>query len=238
MILAFVDETGDSKFKDYFGLSCAVINSSFYSQIKKNFQDILTAAGWNPSIEFKGSCLFSATSGDTSIPIEKRIEITSKILSQNTSAQNARMKFIYMKKSSENHKKDYLTYLPKILEKALPKAKKGGGKDVFSLHCDFRKDVTAKEILEAVHPVVAKRGYTLLENVITSVSSFHTVGILYADLVGYLYARIDTISNDSQLFDNIPQEQWENNGKIQKWKSSTTLLNQIKKFDKYAVSAN
>lgn len=71
MLLAFVDETSDTKFKDYFGLCCATINSSFYRQIKDDFQRILTNGGWNPNIEFKGSYLFSALSGDTSVPIEK-----------------------------------------------------------------------------------------------------------------------------------------------------------------------
>ena len=31
MLLVFIDETGDDKFKDYFGLSCAVINTNFYA---------------------------------------------------------------------------------------------------------------------------------------------------------------------------------------------------------------
>jgi hypothetical protein len=236
MILAFVDEMGDAKFKDYFGLCCALINSNFYRKIKQNFQKILISEGWNPSIEFKGACLFSATSGDTSIPVEKRIAITSKILSLNTSDQNARMKFAYVKKTSTDTRRDYLGYLPRLLEKALPRAKKGSGKDILSLHCDFRKDITAREIYEAVNPVVAKRGYTLFEDIVVSVSSFHTVGILYADLVGYLCARVDTISKDSELFENIPPDQWDSNGKIRKWKSSTKLLESIKKFDQYEVS--
>jgi hypothetical protein len=75
----------------------------------------------------------------------------------------------------------------------------------------------------------------LLEDIVISRSGFHTVGILYADIVGYLYARVDTIANDSDLFQHVPPEQWENNGKIKKLKSSTTLLGLIKKFDQYEV---
>jgi len=93
MLLAFVDETSDTKFKDYFGLCCATINSNFYRQIKDDFQRALKRGGWNTDIEFKGSYLFSALSGDTNVPIEKRIEIASDILALNTAKRNARVKF-------------------------------------------------------------------------------------------------------------------------------------------------
>jgi hypothetical protein len=235
MLLAFVDETSDTKFKDYFGLCCATINSSFYRQIKDDFQRILISGGWNPEIEFKGSYLFSALSGDTNVSIEKRIEITSAILALNTAKQNARMKFTYLKKPSINQKEAYLNYLPILLEKALPKAQKRAGKDILALHCDRRDDISPREIYNAVIQVIEKRGYTLLEDIVVSRSNFHTVGILYADIVGYLYARVDTIANDSDLFQNVPPEQWENNGKIKKLKSSTKLLGLIKKFDRYEV---
>jgi hypothetical protein len=235
MLLAFVDETSDTKFKDYFGLCCAAINSNFYRQIKDDFHKILIDGGWNPDIEFKGSYLFSALSGDTNVSIEKRIEITSSILALNAAKHNARMKFTYLKKTSQDQKEAYLKYLPVLLEKALPKAKKGGGKDILSLNCDRRDDVSPKEIYEVANPVIQEKGYTLLEDIVISRSGFHTVGILYADIVGYLYARVDTIANDSELFQNIPPEQWENNGKIKKLKSSTNLLGLIKKFDRYEV---
>ncbi len=235
MLLAFVDETSDTKFKDYFGLCCATINSSYYRQIKDDFHKVLIESGWNPEIEFKGSYLFSALSGDKNVSIEKRIEITSSILALNTAKQNARMKFTYIKKTSENQKEAYLKYLPILLEKALPKAQKGGGKDILSLNCDRRDDIFSKEIYDVVNPVIHEKGYTLLEDIVISRSGFHTVGVLYADIVGYLYARVDTIANDSELFQNIPPEQWENNGKIKKLKSSTNLLGLIKKFDRYEV---
>ncbi len=235
MLLAFVDETSDTKFKDYFGLCCATINSSHYRQIKDDFHKILIEGGWNPEIEFKGSYLFSALSGDKNVSIEKRIEITSAILALNTAKQNARMKFTYIKKTSENQKEAYLKFLPILLEKALPKAKKGGGKDILSLNCDRRDDISPKEIYDVASPVIHEKGYTLLEDIVISRSGFNTVGVLYADIVGYLYARVDTIANDSELFQNIPPEQWENNGKIKKLKSSTNLLGLIKKFDRYEV---
>jgi len=52
MICLFVDETGDSKFKEYFGLSCMDVKHNFYENIKKDFQKILLKYGWDPSVEF------------------------------------------------------------------------------------------------------------------------------------------------------------------------------------------
>ena len=90
-----------------------------------------------------------------------------------------------------------------------------------------------QELFPGTKIAIGPVSYTHL---VVSVSSFHTVGILYADLVGYLCARVDTISKDSELFENIPPDQWDSNGKIRKWKSSTKLLESIKKFDQYEVS--
>lgn len=66
-------------------------------------------------------------------------------------------------------------------------------------------------------------------------SNFHTVGILYADIIGYLAARIDTISNDLELFENISEDQIANNGKIRKLKTSIELITKIKQLDKYEI---
>jgi hypothetical protein len=58
MLLAFVDENSDSKYKDYLDLSVALINASCYPKIKREVQSILSERGWDPKIEFKGSYLF------------------------------------------------------------------------------------------------------------------------------------------------------------------------------------
>ncbi len=66
-------------------------------------------------------------------------------------------------------------------------------------------------------------------------SNFQTVGILYADIIGYLAARIDTISNDSELFEGLSSDQLETNGKIRKLKSSHALMTKVKNMSKYEV---
>jgi len=235
MILLFVDETSDAKFKDYFGLSIAVINSNFYQILKSDFHKILSDSGWEINIEFKGSYLFSANSGCKNIPVDMRVEIASKILELNKSKINSRIKFAYFHKNSQDHRKDYLEYLPVLLDKILPAAQKAGDKDIIAVYCDRRSDMKPIEIQNVIQPVLNKRKYTLLENVVMTDSNFNTIGILYADLVGYLSARIDTIKNDIELFENIPPDQLENNGKIKKLRSSQNLINAIKSIKAYTV---
>lgn len=238
MLLVFVDETSDAKFKDYFGLSIATINYTKYSKVKKEFLKVLKKSNWDESIEFKGSYLFSAKKGDTSVSIEERIEIAEKIIDLNTSKKNARMNFHYLqhKADPKDHAAEYLKHLPGILGKVIPKAPSGAGKNIISLCCDYRSDVNISALRDEVVPVLEKKKYTIFEEPVMLTSNLNTVGILYADIIGYLVARIDTISNDSELFEGLTEEQLETNGKIKKLRSSTDLISKIKNIDMYEYS--
>jgi hypothetical protein len=233
MLLSFVDETSDSKYPEYFGLCVATINSALYRGVKSAFQQILIDNGWNPEIEFKGSYLFSASKGPRDITVEKRVAIASSILNLTASEKNARMKFYYLKTKATDHKTTYLKFLPLLLKEALPTACKKSGKDLFALHCDQRHDIDEKTIREAVLKKVCDKGYTLYEDVVLVKSCFHTVGILYADIVGYLLGRIDAISMDSDLFDGISEEDFDSSGQLRKLKSSKELVNKVKTIKRY-----
>lgn len=233
MILLFIDETGDKKQKEYFGLCCAVINAANYVLVKREFQNILLESGWDPKYEFKGSYIFSASKGDPDVSVEKRVKIAQGILELNTAKRNTRLSFHYFHTDSKDHKKDYLSYLPSLIKRALPTVSHKKGKDIVSLQCDHRVDITPEEIHLSVAPILRETGYTLFENVQMPTSGFHTVGLLYADIVAYLRARYVTIGNDAELFENVPPEEWKNNGKIRKFVSSNILLNQIKKLNVY-----
>ena len=235
MIFAFVDETSDRKRKDYFGLCCVVINATNYVPVKREFQKILLDSGWNPKYEFKGSFIFSTSKGDPDISVEQRVKIAQDILELNTATKNTRPCFHYFHTDSKDHKREYLTYFAPLLQKALPKVDHKNGKDILCLQCDRRDDISPEEIYQAIEPVLKATGYTLFEGVQMVVSGFNTVGLLYADIVAYLKSRHETIGNDSELFDNVPPEEWKNNGKIRKFLSSNILLEQIKKLKVYEV---
>jgi hypothetical protein len=239
MISIFVDETGDNKLKDYFGISVAVINSNFYCRVKSDFQNILKKSSWDDQIEFKGSYLFSSSKGDKSVDIDERIDICSELLKLNVSKHNARMKFYYfVEEKCSDSKATYLKYLPKLISKSLPKAVKKSGKNLVALNCDRRDGISLDEIRKVILPVLTEKGYVLFEDIVLVNSGFNTVGILYADLVGYLFARVDIISNDSELFENLTEAEKAENGKYLKLKSSNNLLKLIKNFKAYEVKSN
>ena len=235
MILVFVDETSDAKFKDYFGLCCTVVTHTFYRQIKYGFQSILLEGGWDPSIEFKGSYLFSASKGCTHISVDKRVDMAEAIIDLNVAKKNARMKFGFFQTESQDLRADYLRYLPALLFKVLPKATKGQGKDLISIQYDERSDISPDEVRESILPVIFSKEYTLLEDIVQISSNFETVGLAYADIVGYLMARVETISNNSELFENVPLEVLQKTGKFRKLQSSFRIIEKIKNLSIYKV---
>ncbi len=231
MEFAFVDESGDSKFTDYFGLCLGVINSSNYRTLKHGFHGILKKYDWDESIEFKGAYLFSASKGDTSITVDQRVDMTAEILDLTSAKQNSRMKFYYYSQDhSDDHKQTYLEVLPKALKKGLtkPSGRGRGDKPLVMLFCDNRDDISAEEVREVAIPELSKRGFLLCEEVHQPKSNFHTVGILMADIVAYLAARIDTISNDVELFEGLSTEDLATNGKVRKLQASTELMDKVK----------
>jgi len=237
MICIFVDETSDEKYRDYFGLCCTAIHHSFYSQVKRECQQILREGGWNFDIEFKGAYLFSAKKGCIDVDIDKRIELAEKILDLTTAPRNARMNLSYFRKQSTDHKKDYLEYLPYLVLELLRKYpySRKQGKDLVSVTCDFRSDISVKELRESILPVIEKKKYELFEDVVQVDSSCYSVGVLFSDIIGYLMARIENITNDVELFENLTPEQIANNGKLKKLESSMRLIDRINKMTIYGL---
>lgn len=232
--LLFVDESGDNKFKDYLGVCVAVVDSTKYPLIKKRFHKTLLQHGWDPDVEFKGSYLFSASKGDPNIDVQTRIKIAEELLGLNVSKSNARIRFRFETtrvRSGESEAATYLSMLPRVLRKALPPQAGGAGKNLVSVFADERSDVRKQDLRVAVQSAVHERGYELLEDVVTAQSNFHTVGVLFADLVAYLAARIDNISSDAELFQELPNDPGKENSKLRKLESSMQLVSRIKQLD-------
>ncbi len=232
MINIFVDETSDDKHKDYFGLCCTALHHSFYPQIKREAQQILRDGGWDFDVEFKGSYLFSASKGCIEIDIDKRIELAEKILELTTASKNTRMKLSYFRKTSTDHKKDYLEYLPYLIRAILGmySFSRKQGKNLVYISCDYRSDISIPELRAAIMPAVENKRYELFEDIVQVRSNCETIGILFSDIIGYLISRIETITSDIELFENLTPEQIEKNGKLQKLKSSWQLIEKIRKM--------
>ena len=239
MKLLFFDETSDNKFKSYLGICCAVIDLNFYSLLKIKFHEILDKYNWPKDIEFKGVYLFSGSKGAKAINIDTRIEIASELLKLGASKENSRIKFYYYTTESNFQKETYLEKIPEILRKVLKKpTSKKSGKNVCSVSFDHRDDISVNEFRDAIEDVIKEKDYILFEDVLKPVSGYQTVGVLFADIVAYVYSRVDIIQNDADLFENLSEEQLNTNGKILKLKSSTSLLKNIKSFDVVKIKSN
>ena len=153
----------------------------------------------------------------------------NQLLDLNIAAVNSRMKFYYGMLHSDDHTEAYKNCLPPFIEKALPKADKAP-KNLIILSCDGRSDISEDELNQMLILPIERRGYVIHERIRSSKSTFDTIGLMFADLVGYLAARIDTISNDSELFEDITPEKFETNGKLRKLRSSSELIMKIKQL--------
>ena len=231
MELIFFDESGDSKFKNYFGLCMAVVNSSHYSSVKRGFHSVLEKYGWPKNQEFKGSHIFSSNRGPQGVSTDQRVDMAGEILDLTSSRKNSKFRFFYYRNmESSDHKVTYLHGLQKALNKGIKRKKGSGHKEIVFLSYDSRSDVSVSDVRDIAIPVISKKRLVLCEELVMADSNYHTVGILLADIVAYLASRIDTISNDEGLFEQIPEEEREKNGKLRKLRASTKLIEKVKKI--------
>ena len=233
MLLVFIDETSDAKFREYLGFSIAMIDSRFYPSLKQEAHEILKNVRWDPAIEFKGSYLFSQSKGCSAVEVEARVAAARRLLQLNVAAANRRIRFCYGDLKSPSHKDDYLAKLPTLLFKALRPPAKGAGKNLVAVTVDERSDVSADELQQVLAPVVAARDWVLLERIARAKSSCETVGLMFADVVGYLLSRVETIANDAELFEGMSPEQLQNSGQMRKLRSSTELISLLKGLKLY-----
>ena len=116
----------------------------------------------------------------------------------------------------------------------LPKAKKGAGTNLVLVACDERSGINADALNAVIKEAVEARGYVLLERPMQVRSSTDTVGVTFADIVGYLLGRLDTI--DVGKFDELSAEQLETHGDFKKHESARKLVEKIKSLDLYVRS--
>lgn len=234
MKLIFIDETSDTNHPNYLGVCGALIDSTKYGKIKREFHEYMRDFHWDPSVEFKGSWIFSSSRGCQAVPVEKRINLTKNIIAMNSSTTNAAIKFCYIHTDVGSQKEQYLSVLKLVVDSLLPRAgTTANGKDVVAIFCDKRSDVCSKEIREILQQTFDRKQLTLLEDVHTIQSNMQTVGICYADIVGYLMSRIDNIQVDQSLFEGLNNAEAQKNVQLRKVITSTSIIQSIKSMQVY-----
>ena len=230
MKFLFIDETLDSCKPDYMGVCAALIDSSKYGDIKRQFMHYLDYYGWDRSYEFKGSYIFSSSHGCPSVTVEKRIELTKSIVDMNNSTTNARISFCFAHTDSGSTSENYLRLVGEVSNGILQSSSSArNGKDVVTFYCDQRNEPSAEDIRAVVDPVLEKKNWVLFEDVTYSDTNVQTVGLCYADIVGYLISRIHNIDPNPSFLEDPSSEAAKRNGQFQKLVASHQIVDTIKR---------
>lgn len=193
MKFIFIDETGSSRVKDFFGVGVVSIDSTYYSSLRQSYWDVLRRYQWQEGTEFKGAYMFSSKKGDLSVGISDRINMVSEMAESSFADQNSRMKVAFGWNEGGKSTENYLALVKRALSNSwiLNRPQKKGGKHLCVVYVDYdtlhSQKRTQEELVSTIKDAVRDRGYMLVEDVVTSVhSTYYSVGISYADLISYL----------------------------------------------------
>ena len=202
MKLVFIDET---KQGDSFCVSMVIIDSSKYSILKREYLGVLEKYGWNHKSdknEFKGKIVFSAKDPEESsrITVDTRIKICNELLEHTlSSGKSKRMDVSFFSdkvKEGRTWQDIYFDVVPKLIEKKLGKGKIKGGKNCVAIFCDSfdmkRKEEMYQKMRRQIATVLRKRNWIFFEEIFFYKSTNYTLGITYADIIGYLVAKKDS----------------------------------------------
>ncbi|HET6272653.1 MAG TPA: DUF3800 domain-containing protein [Bacteroidota bacterium] len=229
MKLVFVDESSDAHNTDYLGVCAALIDSSKYGELKREYLSKITRFGWDKSIEFKGTMIFSQSQGCPSVTVEQRIELTKEIIAMNTSASNSRIRFCYASSTGGSTNESYLRLVSVAVSSVLgTSTTTKGGKDVVSICFDQRSDVNATGLRMRIEPILQRKRLILFEDVILSRSGTETIGLCYADIVAYLMSRKDNIEVNHGRIEDLDPVATRTNGQMRKLLASTEIVGMIR----------
>ncbi len=182
MKFIFIDET--EKF-GFFGVSVILIDSTKYSSLAKNILNAINSQGWSSDKEFKSVCIFSSSKGDTSVDIDTRKKIATKIIKTNVSKSNAKIKCFFAFRRGRKTANDYKLLLEKIFSKVPRASNARQGKNLVTVFFD-QLDLTDKQKIFSSTLKLKERGYFITEHPVEIISSNLTPGVLLADHIAFI----------------------------------------------------
>ena len=198
MKFIFIDETEQ---KNTFAISVIVMDSSKYGSFKKKYLNILKKYKWDHKDdrnEFKGTAILGSTKTNSLSPLEKK-EMCSELLHIIQSTNKIVRPYIAYHDISKNktgvYKQElYFKSIPIILEKALKKLSAQNSKNVVCIFCDkfsiANKNKNAyQKMREKIAAILKLKNLIFFEEIFFSDSTNYTIGLSYADLVGYLLLK-------------------------------------------------
>ncbi len=183
----FIDEVEQPQKKPgFFGVSTLVVDSRFYCTLKVGLEQAFDHAKWSRGHEFKGRYIFSSSKGDTSVPVEARIELVRSIVGKTTAKKNARARFYFAHNNDGKTPGNYLDLIGKAAARCPKSDSRKGDKPLVAVFFDQTDMIKPSHLEEIVRPILLKRGLTLVETPVPLASSNATAGLIATDVLAYL----------------------------------------------------
>jgi hypothetical protein len=182
MKFIFLDETQNRRKRDFYGICGISIDERFYPRIARDVTQLFKEAGWDLKIEFKGRFLFSITKGDSSVDIDKRIELANQMIALNVARQNARLKALFFWNEASDTIQNHLYLTECVLKKLLP-----SGSKPYIIFADQNDKIPPEDLWKVIYDVIMNKNCCLVEDVVIIKEWRPThAGLCLCDLIAYL----------------------------------------------------
>lgn len=185
--MIFVDEIEQPHRKPgFFAVSVLVVNSRFYKSLKDAVDKALAKGGWSRAEEFKGRYIFSSSTSDTRVAVDRRIEIVRSIVAETTAKKNARARYYFAYNGDGKSADNYLSLVARAMAHCPKPESRRGDEALAAVLFDQTNLVRPSQVEEAVRPALTRRGYTLVEAPVPLASTNETAGLIAADVLVFL----------------------------------------------------
>ena len=187
MKFIFIDETKNKRKSDFYGVCGVCIDEMHYGSISLGVTRCFQDVGWNTDFEFKGSYLFSHKKGDSSVTIDRRIELADKIIALNIAKKNAKMKAVFTWNEAGEAVDNHLVLVEEVLRRLLPSRSSRLSSKPCIVFTDQNDKIPPPELWRVINETLATRNYCLVEdvNIFRDWRSTH-IGLCLCDLIAYL----------------------------------------------------
>lgn len=181
-----------------YGLIGIVIDSQYYLSFKESFLNSLKKLGWDKKLELKGRSMFSSSSGDKTISVEKRVNFMSDVvgISKSKTGKTAKI-HVYVSIETYDKKQSEYDCYKKNLEKIINKIPKPQNKkkSLVGVFYDENDCIDINDLYPHLEKILNKRKLNLFESPLSIKSSLDNPGIMFADYVCYFHQNFFQLSN-------------------------------------------
>jgi hypothetical protein len=229
MKFIFLDETTGRRGTNLYGVCGVSIDDKHYASLARAITRCFSEANWDPNIEFKGRWLFSATKGDTSVDVDKRIELAATMIRLNVAQKNAKLKIVFTWNNAGEGAENHLSLTSKLLQALLPAIKPGRkGKPCIVFH-DRTDKIPEQDLWASINGTLSSKNYHLVEDV-NMIREWKAtqIGLCLCDLIAYLAAWHCSTANAKEAQMRLFDEEQISPHDVRKAETVETIFQNLK----------